>query len=85
MGNKGWDSHPSGGTAVFPVLGIKTGTAAGGKAGVLRLEYGTEPTMEKREAKQFVMSPQLVRTLSERLAKLADRLEAAEDGTETLN
>ena len=77
MAQKGWDPHPLGDTAVFPVTGVKTGTALKGKAGVMRVEYGTEPTLQKRKAQQFLLTAQQVRSLSETLAALADRLEAA--------
>ncbi len=88
MAEKDWDGHPLGGASVFPVTSIKTGTAMEGKAGVVRIEYGTEPSLQKRVAKQFLMTAKQVRGLSERLAALADRLEAAEaedKGSETLN
>ena len=85
MADKDWDGHPVGGVSVFPVTGIKMGTAMKGKAGILRVEYGTEPTLRKRDAKQFLMNPGQLRELSKRLAKLADRLDASESGSETIN
>ncbi|MDV7142350.1 hypothetical protein R3X27_06615 [Tropicimonas sp. TH_r6] len=79
MADKDWEGHPLGGVSVFPVTGIKTGTAMEGKAGVVRIEYGTEPSLKKRVAKQFLLNASQVRGLSERLAELADRLDAAQD------
>lgn len=82
MAKKDWDEHPLGGTSVFPVTGIRTGTALGGKAGVIRVEYGTEPSLKKRKAQQFMLTAQQARALSQTLSELADRLEKAgsEDG-----
>ena len=88
MAQKGWDAHPLGGASVFPVTGIKTATALKGKAGVIRIEYGTEPSLTKRKAQQFLLNPEQVRGLSKVLAELADRLEAvaaAEAPTDPLN
>ncbi|SDJ97472.1 hypothetical protein [Aliiruegeria lutimaris] len=76
MADKGWDGHPLGGAAVVAVTGMKIGTALEGTAGVLRIEYGKEPTLTKREAKQFLMNAKQVRELSKKMADLADRLEA---------
>ncbi len=82
MNPKGWKQHPRGQTQVFPVTGWQTATAMNGKAGVLRIEFGTEPKLEKRESKQLIFSASQVRALSETLAKLADSLEAkAAEGT----
>ncbi|RYH08629.1 hypothetical protein [Tropicimonas sp. IMCC6043] len=76
MAQKDWDAHPLGDIAVFPVTGFRTGTALKGRAGVLRIEYGTEPTLRKRKAQQFLLTPDQLRRLGQRLEDLADRLES---------
>lgn len=77
MAKGNWDAHPLGDVAVFPVTGLRTGTAMKGQAGVLRIEYGTEPTLQKRKAQQFLLTPRQIRELGQRLADLADRLDAS--------
>lgn len=76
MPPKDWTKHPNGQVQVFPVTGWKTATTMGGKAGVLRIEFGLEPTLKKRDSRQLIMQAGQARALSETLAKLADRLEA---------
>ena len=78
-----WDAHPLGGASVFPVTNIRTTTAMQGTAGVIRVEYGVEPTLQKRKAQQYLLSPQQVRAFSKALEALADKLEEA--GKEPLN
>lgn len=73
---EGWNKHPSGQTQVFPVTGWQTGRAMKGKAGVLRVEYATEPKFEKRDARQLIFTTSQLRALADTLTKLADKLDA---------
>ena len=56
MADSEWESHPLGGASVFPVTGFRMTTAMNKKAGVIRIEYGTEPTLKARKAQQFLLS-----------------------------
>ncbi len=75
MTPKGWTKHSSGLTQVFPVTGWRAAPAMKGQVGALRIEFATDPTMQKRDAKQFIMTATQLRALSETLIKLADKLD----------
>jgi hypothetical protein len=76
MSFSGWDKHPNGDLVVYPVVGWNTATAMKGMAGVVRLEYSTDPSMKQQAAAQLILTMPQVRELSGTLAKLADTLES---------
>ncbi len=75
MSWNGWDTHPNGDIAVFPVTGWSTVTFMNGMAGGLRIEFSTDPSMKNQSANQLILTAPQVRELSEVLARLADQLE----------
>lgn len=75
MSWNGWDPHPNGDIAVFPVTGWSTVTFMNGMAGGLRIEFATDPSMKNQSANQLILTAPQVRELSEVLARLADQLE----------
>src|SRR5690606_22861995 len=56
MSWNGWDTHPNGGIAVFPVTGWSTVTFMNGMAGGLRIEFSTDPSMKNQSAKQLILT-----------------------------
>jgi hypothetical protein len=75
MNFRDWDKRPNGDLVVYPVIGWSTVTAMKGMAGVVRLEYSTDPSMKQQAAAQLILTMPQVRELSEALANLADTLE----------
>jgi len=72
---KGWNTNPSGGLAVNPLIGWDPIGTTDGMNAVLRLEFATE--QKERQAVQIIMTTPAFRELAETLVRFADKLEAA--------
>jgi hypothetical protein len=71
---KGWDTNPSGGLAVNPLVGWDLiGTTDGANA-VVRLVFATSEA--ERKAVQLVIATPAFRELAETFIRFADKLEA---------
>jgi hypothetical protein len=72
---KGWDTNPSGGLAVNPLIGWDLIGTTDGMNAVLRLEFAGE--QKEQEAVQIIIATSAFRELAETFVRFADKLEAA--------
>lgn len=75
-----WDKNEQGHLKLWPFLGFSTAVFANERGG-LRLEVGAPPKLgQPAAAVQVAFSEQELRTLSDALADVADRLAAGKKG-----
>jgi len=72
---KGWDTRPSGGLSVNPLVGWDLIGTTDGKNAVLRLEYAT--AQKEQTAVQLIIATPMFRELAETFMRFAEKLEAA--------
>ena len=75
---KGWDTNPSGGLAVNPLVGWDLIGTTDGVNAVVRLEFATTET--ERRAVQLIIAAPAFRELAETFVRFADKLEATKAG-----
>jgi hypothetical protein len=71
---KDWKRHPGGGLAINPIVGYETAAMTDGAAGMLRVEFALDPTMQKSDAVQLVATARQLEDLILALRDLADNL-----------
>jgi len=72
---KGWDTNPSGGLAVNPLVGWDLIGTTDGVNAVVRLEFATSET--ERRAVQLIIAAPAFRELAETFVRFAGKLEVA--------
>jgi len=72
---KGWDTNPSGGLAVNPLVGWDLIGTTDGVNAVVRLEFATSEI--GRKAVQLIIAAPAFRELAETFVRFADKLEVA--------
>jgi len=72
---KGWDTNPSGGLAVNPLVAWDLIGTTDGVNAVVRLEFATSETGYK--AVQLIIATPAFRELAETLIRFADKLDVA--------
>lgn len=69
-----WKRHPGGGLAVNPIVGFETAAMTDGMAGMIRLEFALDPSMQRSDAVQLVATAKQLEDLILALRDLADNL-----------
>ena len=72
---KGWDTNPSGGLAVNPLVSWDLIGTTDGVNAVVRLEFATGET--ERRAVQLIIAAPAFRELAETFVRFADKLDVA--------
>ncbi|GLK79707.1 MULTISPECIES: hypothetical protein [Methylopila] len=73
-----WKKHPGGGLAINPIVGYETAAMVDGMAGMIRLEFALDPTMQRSDAVQLVATPKQLEDLILALRDLADNLNVSQ-------